>query len=94
MNISPLLSNPQILFMVFLYYFKRYFKSKDVNYMPVIRVDCSDMDIVQKEKLIKSLTKTASDIMGIPEAAYVVLLNEMNKDNIGVGGEMLSKKQH
>lgn len=94
MNISPLLSNPQILFMVFLYYFKRYFKAEDVNYMPVIRVDCSDMDIVQKEKLIKSLTKTASDIMGIPEAAYVVLLNEMNKDNIGVGGEMLSKKQH
>ena len=62
--------------------------------MPVIRVDCSDMDIVQKEKLIKSLTQTASSIMGIPEAAYVVLLNEMNKDNIGVGGEMLSKKQH
>ncbi|NLX85272.1 MAG: 4-oxalocrotonate tautomerase [Synergistaceae bacterium] len=62
--------------------------------MPVIRVDCSDMDIMQKEKLIKSLTQTASEIMGIPEAAYVVLLNEMNKDNIGVGGEMLSKKQH
>ncbi len=62
--------------------------------MPVIRVDCSDMDIEKKEKLIKSLTQTASDIMGIPESAYVVLLNELSKDNIGVGGEMLSKKQH
>ncbi len=62
--------------------------------MPVIRVDCSEMDIEKKDKLIKSLTEAASSIMGIPEAAYVVLLNEMSKDNIGVGGEMLSKKQH
>ncbi len=62
--------------------------------MPVIKVECSAMDIDTKEKLIKSLTQTASSIMGIPEAAYVVLLNEMSKDNIGVYGEMLSKKQH
>ena len=62
--------------------------------MPVIKVECSAMDIDTKEKLIKSLTQTASSIMGIPEAAYVVLLNEMSKDNIGVGGEMLSKKKH
>ena len=62
--------------------------------MPVIKVECSAMDIDTKEKLIKSLTQTASSIMGIPEAAYVVLLNEMSKDHIGVGGEMLSKRQH
>ena len=62
--------------------------------MPVIKVECSAMDNDTKEKLIKSLTQTASSIMGIPEAAYVVLLNEMSKENIGVGGEMLSKKQH
>ena len=62
--------------------------------MPVIKVKCSDMDVDKKEKLIKALTQTASNIMGIPEAAYVVLLNEMSKDNIGVGGEMLSKKKH
>ncbi|NLD04676.1 MAG: 4-oxalocrotonate tautomerase [Synergistaceae bacterium] len=62
--------------------------------MPVIKVECSDMDVDKKEKLIKALTQTASNIMGIPEAAYVVLLNEMSKDNIGVGGEMLSKKKH
>lgn len=62
--------------------------------MPVIKVECSTMDIETKEKLIKCLTQTASNIMGIPEAAYVVLLNEMSSDNIGVGGEMLSKRQH
>lgn len=61
--------------------------------MPVIKVECAEMDVDTKEKLIKSLTQTASNIMGIPEAAYVVLLNEMSKDNIGVGGEMLSKKK-
>ena len=62
--------------------------------MPVIKVECAAMDVETKEKLIKSLTQTASSIMGIPEAAYVVLLNEMSRDNIGVGGEMLSKRQH
>ena len=62
--------------------------------MPVIKVECAAMNVETKEKLIKSLTQTASSIMGIPEAAYVVLLNEMSKDNIGVGGEMLSKKKH
>ena len=62
--------------------------------MPVIKIDCSAMEVDKKEQLIKSLTQTASSIMGIPEAAYVVLINEMCKDNIGVGGEMLSKKQH
>ncbi|MEA4872985.1 MAG: 4-oxalocrotonate tautomerase DmpI [Synergistaceae bacterium] len=62
--------------------------------MPVIKVECAAMNVETKEKLIRSLTQTASSIMGIPEAAYIVLLNEMSKDNIGVGGEMLSKKQH
>ena len=62
--------------------------------MPVIKVECAAMNVETKEKLIKSLTQTASSIMGIPEAAYIVLLNEMSKDNIGVGGEMLSKNQH
>lgn len=61
--------------------------------MPVIKVECAAMNVETKEKLIKSLTQTASSIMGIPEAAYIVLLNERSKDNIGVGGEMLSKKQ-
>ena len=62
--------------------------------MPVIKVECAAMNVETKEKLIKSLTQTASSIMEIPEAAYIVLLNEMSKDNIGVGGEMLSKNQH
>lgn len=53
--------------------------------MPVIKIDCSAMEVEKKEQLIKSLTQTASSIMGIPEAAYVVLINEMCKDNIGVG---------
>ena len=62
--------------------------------MPVIKVECAAMNVETKEKLIKSLTQTASSIMGIPEVAYVVLINEMCRDNIGVGGEMLSKRQH
>jgi len=61
--------------------------------MPVIKIDCSCLDTEKKEKLIAGLTQTASDIMGFPKSAYTVLINELSKDNIGVGGEMLSKKQ-
>lgn len=59
--------------------------------MPVISMDSGPLSYEQKERLIKELTKTASGIMGFPESAYVVILNEMNRDNIGVGGEMVSK---
>ncbi len=59
--------------------------------MPVIKVECS-IDIEKEEQLIKFPYRQPASIMGIPEAAHVVLLNEMSKDNIGVGGEMPSKK--
>lgn len=35
--------------------------------------------------------ETASEIMNIPEQAFVVLLKENDPDNIGTGGEVLTK---
>ena len=59
--------------------------------MPVITLEGSKISSAQKEALIQRLTKTASEIMNIPEQAFVVLLKENDPDNIGTGGEVLSK---
>jgi 4-oxalocrotonate tautomerase len=60
--------------------------------MPVITVEGSKLTKEQKRELVKSLTKSASTITNVPEQAYVVLIKENDKDNIGVGGTLLSEK--
>lgn len=60
--------------------------------MPVITVEGSKLSKEQKSELVKSLTKTASTITNVPEQAYVVLIKENDRDNIGVGGILLSDK--
>lgn len=59
--------------------------------MPVITIEAGKMDKEQKEALIYAFTKSGSEILKIPEQKFVVLLKENNPDNIGTGGEMLSK---
>lgn len=59
--------------------------------MPVITLDCSSLTKEQKQKLVSELTAVASKITNIPEQAYVVYLKEHERDNIGVGGKLLSE---
>lgn len=59
--------------------------------MPVIKIEGSKMSKEQKQELIATLTKSASSIMNVPEQAFVVLINEREFDNIGVGGKLLSE---
>ena len=59
--------------------------------MPIITIEAGLMDKEQKEALIHKFTATASDILKLPEQAFVVILKENNPDNIGTGGKMLSK---
>lgn len=60
--------------------------------MPFIKMEAGKYTKEQKEALIKGFTKVASETLGIPEDAFVVLLKENDLDNWGTGGEMLSKK--
>lgn len=60
--------------------------------MPVITVEAGKMDRNQKALLVKELTQKASEILNIPEHAFVTLLKENNPDNIGTGGQLLSDK--
>ena len=60
--------------------------------MPVITVEASRFTLEQKRELAKALTKTAADIMHIPEQAYTVLIKDNDRDNISVGGVLLSDR--
>lgn len=59
--------------------------------MPVITIDIGKLDKGQKEGLVRGLTATASEVSGIPADKFIVLINEMERDNIGVGGKLLSE---
>ena len=59
--------------------------------MPVITLDSSTLSKEQKQRLISELTSVAARITNIPESAFVVFLNEHNRDNIGSSGKQLSE---
>ncbi|HOP40356.1 MAG TPA: tautomerase family protein [Geobacteraceae bacterium] len=59
--------------------------------MPVITVDISAMTTENKAALVKGLTAMASEVTRIPEEKFIVLINEMPRENIGVGGRLLSE---
>lgn len=61
--------------------------------MPVITVDGPKLSKDQKAELVKSITKTASEIIKLPEQSFIVLIQEREMDNVGVGGVLLSDKK-
>ena len=61
--------------------------------MPVISVKGPKLDKEQKEELIQRFTEAASDVIELPEEAFIILLEETKKENVGVGGELLSEKE-
>jgi 4-oxalocrotonate tautomerase len=60
--------------------------------MPVITVEAGKLNKEQKGKLVKEMTKTASEVMNVPEQAFIVLLKENEMDNIGFGGQLMSER--
>ncbi|HZK54901.1 MAG TPA: 4-oxalocrotonate tautomerase DmpI [Desulfosporosinus sp.] len=59
--------------------------------MPFIKLEGGKIDKKQKEKLISEFTRVASETLGIPEDAFIVLIKENDFDNWGVGGKVLTK---
>ncbi|HBC91695.1 MAG TPA: 4-oxalocrotonate tautomerase [Pelotomaculum sp.] len=60
--------------------------------MPVITVEAGKMDRNKKALLVKELTQKASEILSIPEQAFITLIKENDMDNVGTGGQLLSDK--
>jgi len=60
--------------------------------MPVITLEGAQLSVEQKRELVAAFTKSAAGIMKVPEQAFIVLIKENSKDNIGVGGTLLSDR--
>jgi 4-oxalocrotonate tautomerase len=49
------------------------------------------MTTEKKAELVKELTVKASEVTKIPEDKFTVLINEFPRENIGIGGKLLSE---
>lgn len=61
--------------------------------MPIITFDGPKLTKEQKIEMVKSFTKSASEITKIPEQAFIILLKESDPENVGVGGILISDRQ-
>lgn len=59
--------------------------------MPVVKVGISKLTKEKKKEVIERVSETLSDITNIPKQAFVVLIDEYDADNVGVGGVQLSE---
>jgi 4-oxalocrotonate tautomerase len=60
--------------------------------MPVLRVDIGrSLNADQKRQLIEKLTEAAVEVTRIPKQAFIVIIDEHDDSNIGVGGVTLDK---
>ncbi|QJW49170.1 4-oxalocrotonate tautomerase [bacterium BFN5] len=60
--------------------------------MPIITIDTPYLNKAQKQELTANLTKAASSIIQLPEQAFIVVIREVDNDNVGVGGILLSDR--
>jgi len=60
--------------------------------MPVITLKGPKLTKEQKAELVKCFTETASRVTNIASSAFVVYLEEMEPENIGVGGALLADR--
>jgi 4-oxalocrotonate tautomerase len=61
--------------------------------MPIINMKGPKLSKEQKRELIKRFTEVGSEVTELPKEAFTILLEEVDADNVGVEGEMLSDKQ-
>lgn len=61
--------------------------------MPVIIFEGPKVTKEQKAKLVKEFAEKASEILSIPEHAFVTLIKENDYDNVGSGTILLSERQ-
>ncbi len=61
--------------------------------MPVVRIDLwKGRDKEKKEELIEKITYAVVDAIGCSTEAVQVIINEVDKDNWGIGGTPASIK--
>ncbi|WP_287825851.1 tautomerase family protein [Clostridium sp.] len=59
--------------------------------MPIIKIDITPHKKETKEMMIKKVTDELSDITQIPKEFFRIIINEVEPENIGIGGNTLLK---
>lgn len=59
--------------------------------MPVISIALQPISTEEKKTLISALTQSAAQATRIPEDKFIVLVNELPADAIGIGGRTLAQ---
>lgn len=59
--------------------------------MPYISVECGALSDTQKVELIQRLTRTASEVMRVPQEFFTVTIKELPDLNFGIGGQTIDK---
>lgn len=59
--------------------------------MPVITIQIGPIQAQQKTQLIRQLTQQAAEITGIPQSAFITVIQQSPDENIGVGGTPLDQ---
>lgn len=62
--------------------------------MPLITMKIGTLPKEKKAELTEKLTHIASEVTGIPEAAFMTFVEEYPAENIGVGGKLLSDRKY
>ncbi len=57
--------------------------------MPVITIALSETTVEVKKELIATLTSAAAAVTKLPEQSFIVFVEELSPDAIGVGGRTL-----
>jgi len=61
--------------------------------MPYVNIKITEEGVTKKEKaqLISGVTKLLSDVLNKNPATTVVVIDEVNTDNWGIGGEVVTE---
>ncbi|MCG8512423.1 MAG: 2-hydroxymuconate tautomerase family protein [Rhodospirillales bacterium] len=60
--------------------------------MPVITLKMGKAESETKRELIEKLTTAAAEVTNMPASSYTVFIEELELDNIGVGGHACAER--
>jgi len=60
--------------------------------MPVITLDGGKLSKEQKAVLVQQFTEAAHKVTGIRKEAFIMIIRENERENIGVGGGLLADR--
>ncbi|MGB9904237.1 MAG: 4-oxalocrotonate tautomerase DmpI [Desulfotomaculales bacterium] len=60
--------------------------------MPVITLHGPKLTREQKAEIFRLFTEAASKVTNIPAQAFIVQIEEMDRENVGVGGVLLADR--